>query len=493
MSRAPAVPGAGPTGRRPGRPRTVVTTDPELDDLNSMLRLLLYSNEIDLRGLVYSSSQFHVAGDPERGIAPHRWPAPGERLHIDQAVDAYEQVHPTLLVHDPAYPSPEHLRDLIAWGNVAGVGDMQEDTPGSDLIRAVLLEDAPGPVFLQTWGGPNTIARALRSIQLEFEGTPGWETLHARISRTAVITSFGQQDSTFDDYIRPHWPDIEHREVATQVWGYFARDVVAEEDLELLEAPWMRENVSRVGAIGRAYRVWGDGLQMADGFDDEDYFGLSGLSADELADRGYRVWAPVQPEGAWISEGDSSNFALLIDNGLRSWEHPGWGGWGGRQGPVEHDPASWSNHTTTDHGPEGTPRPDWSAARWFRPIQHDLAARLQWTVQPTFAAANHPPRVRVREGTDLSCPAGATLALTAEVSDPDGDEVRVRWWQYREAGTSPLAVAVRSDGERCEIDVPAEAEPGTTVHVIAEATDSGAPALTRYQRVVIEVAEASAG
>ena len=26
-------------------PRTVVTTDPELDDLNSMLRLLLHSNE----------------------------------------------------------------------------------------------------------------------------------------------------------------------------------------------------------------------------------------------------------------------------------------------------------------------------------------------------------------------------------------------------------------------------------------------------------------
>lgn len=33
-------------------PRTIVTTDPELDDLNSMLRLLLYANEIDIVGLV---------------------------------------------------------------------------------------------------------------------------------------------------------------------------------------------------------------------------------------------------------------------------------------------------------------------------------------------------------------------------------------------------------------------------------------------------------
>src|SRR5699024_2196848 len=81
-----------------------------------------------------------------------------------------------------------------------------------------------------------------------------------------------------DEYIRPHWPELEHREVATRVWGYFARDVVAEEDQELLGPRWMRENVSQVGALGGAYRVWGDGQQMAAGFDDEDYFGLSGLS-----------------------------------------------------------------------------------------------------------------------------------------------------------------------------------------------------------------------
>ena len=56
--------------RRFAGPRTIVTTDPELDDLNSLLRLLLYSNEIDIVGLVYSSSQFHYAGDPAAGTAP---------------------------------------------------------------------------------------------------------------------------------------------------------------------------------------------------------------------------------------------------------------------------------------------------------------------------------------------------------------------------------------------------------------------------------------
>ena len=46
-----------------GRVRTIVTADPELDDLNSLLRLLLYTNEVDLQGLVYASSRFHWRGD----------------------------------------------------------------------------------------------------------------------------------------------------------------------------------------------------------------------------------------------------------------------------------------------------------------------------------------------------------------------------------------------------------------------------------------------
>ena len=35
--------------------------------------------------------------------------------------------------------------------------------------------------------------------------------------------------------------------------------------------------------------------------------------------------------------------------------------------------------------------------------------------------------------------------------------------------------------------VPSEAEPGQTIHIIFEATDNGAPPLTRYQRVVVRV------
>ncbi|GAA3869878.1 DUF1593 domain-containing protein [Tessaracoccus defluvii] len=458
-------------------PRTIITTDPELDDLNSMLRLLLYSNEIDIVGLVYSSSQFHYAGDAAEGRPPFRWPAPGAVFHIDQAVDAYARVHHNLVVHDDRYPTPEHLRSLIAWGNVADVGDMAADTPGSDLIRRILLDDEPGRVFLQVWGGHNTVARALRSIQDEFGATPEWPRLRDRISAKAVVTSFGHQDHTFADYIRPNWPALESREVATRVWGYFARTVVADEDQHLLTAEWTRRNVTAVGPLGAEYRVWGDGKQMADGFDAEDYFGLSGLSADELAAQGYEVWMPPQEQGAFISEGDSSNFALLVDNGLRSWVEPGWGGWGGRQERAADDPSSWSNVD------------EWDSARWIGEFQNDFAARLRWSVEGEYAAANHHPVVRVVDGLERTAAAGDVVRLTAETWDPDGDEVRVEWWQYVEAGTSSSTLELDVVGETVSFVVPPTASPGERIHVICTARDSGTPTLTRHQRVVVTVPE----
>src|SRR5215212_2269477 len=104
---------------RASKPRVVVTADPELDDSNSLLRYLLYSTDFRTEGLVYASSQFHWKGDgtgkkfsvPDREyfrfgqkLCPcesWRW-APDERF-IDDAVNVYERVYPSLRVHHPDY------------------------------------------------------------------------------------------------------------------------------------------------------------------------------------------------------------------------------------------------------------------------------------------------------------------------------------------------------------------------------------------------------
>ena len=77
-------------GQKDYKPRTIVTTDPELDDLNSLIRMLLYSNEIRIEGLVYASGQHHYAGDPAAGIPAYRWKA--GQSHIEDALDAYDRV-----------------------------------------------------------------------------------------------------------------------------------------------------------------------------------------------------------------------------------------------------------------------------------------------------------------------------------------------------------------------------------------------------------------
>src|SRR5919206_313273 len=69
----------------------------------------------------------------------------------------------------PSYPMPAELKSKIRWGNVEFDGDISKDSPGSDLIKSLLLDDQPGPLYLLAWGGGSTIARALKSIQDQYQ------------------------------------------------------------------------------------------------------------------------------------------------------------------------------------------------------------------------------------------------------------------------------------------------------------------------------------
>src|SRR5574338_185764 len=167
VANTPQSPGALESGGgtpQARQPRVVVTTDPELDDSNSLIRYLLYSTDVRTEGLIYASSQFHWKGDgsgkkwsvPNReyfrvglNLCPcesWRW-APNERF-IDDAIDVYERVYPNLRVHHADYPTPAALRSKIRWGNVEFDGDISKDTPGSDLIRDLLLDDNAEPIYL---------------------------------------------------------------------------------------------------------------------------------------------------------------------------------------------------------------------------------------------------------------------------------------------------------------------------------------------------------
>lgn len=471
-----------------GRPRTIVTTDPELDDSNSLVRFLLYANEVRTEGLIYASSQFHWRGDGKgtQFSKPNReysrggltlcpctsWRWNPAVHHIDDAVDAYAKVYPNLKVHDPNYPTPASLRSTIREGNVEFEGDTSKDTPGSDLIKDVLLDDKGGPVYLQAWGGQSTIARALKAIALQYSRSAEWPAIREKVSKKAIIQAFGDQDDTNASYIRPEWPGIEFRQMATATWGYGARGVVRPEYAEYLTGAWTRDNVSTIGPLGALYRVWRDGKQMVPG-DVFDYFGEDGPT-DTLRAKGFRVWTPPQEKGAWISEGDSSTFMNLVDNGLRAYEDASYGGWGGRNAP--------------DKDASGASPRDYAAARWFEFAQRDFAARLKWSVTPAFAGANHKPQVSVTSGLNVMAAPGATVRLTATAADPDRNSLTIRWWQYADADTYPGTIAFSSaEALATTTQVPGDATNGQTIHAVVQVTDNGTPQLTSFSRVIVTV------
>jgi hypothetical protein len=66
---AKSKPSGAPVQQAPRtRPRVVATTDGEIDDRCSMIRFLLYANEFEVEGLVYSSSRFHWLGQTWSGV-----------------------------------------------------------------------------------------------------------------------------------------------------------------------------------------------------------------------------------------------------------------------------------------------------------------------------------------------------------------------------------------------------------------------------------------
>lgn len=446
------------------KPRVIVTTDGEIDDRCSMVRFLLYVNEFDIEGIILSSSQYHWLGS--RLWAGEDW--------VEPFYDAYAEVYPNLIKHDPRYPTVEFLRSRTFVGNIKAEGEMDEITPGSQRIVEVLLDDSdPRPIWLQAWGGPNTIARALKTIEEEHP-----ERMK-EVAQKIRLYLIWEQDDTFQRYIRPHWGRFGIPTIITDQFIAIAyegqRRAIPQEMHNYYSAEWMNQNL---------LHDRGPLLDLYEGHDD----------------------------GRFRSEGDTPAFLHVIPTGLRSETSPDWGGWGGRFAWVRDntwlDPVSepgyeypkgrwyassaWGHMRVRENIPNDEKlseylKPQW---RWIDAIQNDFAARAEWCVKP-YEEANHPPVVKLAHPSDMKVRPGDEISLSAQGTvDPDGDELTFHWRHYREAGRNPYPghVMIENAGEiDASLVIPADAEPGQTIHVFCEVTDDGAPPLTRYERVVMMV------
>jgi hypothetical protein len=436
------------------RSRLVVLTDigNEPDDSESMVRLLLYANEIDIEGLVATTSRHHPR-DPRLEL-------------ITRRLDAYAQVLPNLRRHDPGYPDVAQLRARTLAGSpvygMSGVGK-GKDTAASRLIIAAVDRPDPRPVWVAAWGGAADLAQALWTVR----NTRSPAAVKRFVAKLRVYTISDQDDA--GPWARAYFPDLfwvtsvhafTNYQLAT--WTGISTPQPGS-DTAVVSKDWLSVNVRAKGPLGALY-----------------------------------------PLPAYLMEGDTPSFLGLIPNGLGVPERPDWGGWGGRYGKVSDGLKLWAQTADAATGIDGKiyRTPQATIWRWRAAFQNDFAARMGWSVEPDPGRANHPPTVRLNGGGGLApveiagCP-GQPIALSAEgSSDPDGNRLAYRWWWYREASGlyAPSLSLSASEGASTTVRIGDSANtdqftPPTSyrLHVILEVTDDGMPRLTRYRRAVITV------
>jgi hypothetical protein len=450
-------------------PRLLVLTDIEADpdDTQSLVRLLLYSNVIDLEGLVATTSTWK-----RTSVAPES---------IRAVIRAYAKVHGNLLLHEANFPKPETLQALVKTGRpeygMAGVGE-GKDTEGSEWIIRCLEKDDARPLWVSVWGGANTLTQSLHSLR----ATRPPAEVDRLVAKLRVYTISDQDDA----------------------------------------GPWLRQEfpglfyiVTPGGNYGDA--IWNAIHTMFPGIDNTT-IGNRWIAAN--IQQGHGPLGAAYPDVAWGMEGDTPAFLGLIPNGLNMPGHPNWGGWGGRYelyrpevsvndpktfiGGVAIPPETrpiWTNaideYTPPQFAEYGRPVAAGEKAfrdakvtlwRWRDDFQNDFAARMDWTTKP-FAQANHPPVPMLEHPETFTVHWGEGFALSARgTTDPDGDSLSYLWIQYPEAGTCKSAAKL--DGPTNSIAtwlVAPKVERSETLHFILRVTDKGTPALTRYRRVIVTV------
>ncbi len=446
--------------------RVIILSDIEADpdDTQSFVRLFLYSNQIDIKGIVATTSCWLTA-----------------RIHpesIQKIIQAYGKVQPNLLNHEAGFPDANALSSLVKKGlpkyGMTGVGDGM-DSEGSEWIIKVLEEKDDRPLWISVWGGVNTLAQSLHKIQK----TKSKVEAKRLISKLRVYTISDQDDSGI--WIRNNFPDLFYivspgDDYGSATWTGINNHIKGIDNTTISNS-WIAQNIQQNhGPLGEVY-----------------------------------------PDVAWGVEGDTPAFLSLIPNGLNVPEQPQWGAWGGRYELYKPDfsktkeggsivtiapesRAIWTdaNDNYTPYIPNEYGRAvgrDTSTFtgyketlwRWRDDFQNDFAARMDWGIK-SYEEANHPPIPVLSHAEQLTVKSGEEFYLDAfNTTDPDGDSFSFLWFNYPEAGTYKEVIKIGAENVHGVHVTAPKIDNVETVHFILKVTDKGEPQLSRYKRVIVTI------
>lgn len=260
------------------------TSDP--DDVQSMVRFLLYTNEFDVEGLIASSGTFANVANKQ---------------NILDIIDLYAKVYSNLRRHDSKYPTPDYLRSITfqgrsgTWGgtvdNNIGSG---KDSQASDSIIHIVDRPDPRPVWFCFWGDCSNLAQAIWKVQ----NTRTDAELQKFLGKIRIY-QIAHQDNTID-WLMSNFPNL-FIIYSQNTWqGMFGGPNDPLGNLVWINAH-IRQNHGPLGAVYPPAAMGVDG----------------------------------------VKEGDSPSFLYLVSaaKGISDSENPAQASWGGqyiRSGPTNH-------------------------------------------------------------------------------------------------------------------------------------------------------------
>lgn len=480
--------------------RIIITTDLEVDDMNGIILSLMYADQYDLAGIVWTAGMFHFSGDLGKHtlaeITPNyrcnaqhcehtvanagelRSYRPADPTFLDRMLNCYEVDYKNLSKNSPNYPTPDYLRSITKVGNIEFEGDYRFETEGSKLIEELIMDDDMRPLHIQHWGGINTTVRALYSIYEKYHGTADWPKVLEKVVAKVRLAGSGEDNCRADSKIDEMFPGLQNdnRARISSYGQFFSAKTAAPEVLPYYQSDYLCDAfkfnhgklLSEFWLMGEGRAVFGEPLIYNYGLITYMDWGLSaklGWGPENLSSRPRYEFDPFD----WMC--CQFGCSGYIDFGIR-------------QG---------MNHMNN---------------RYTQVYFDELAARADWALGGP-ENCNHAPIVKA-ETLDFKVKPGKSVTLTASAVDPDGNEMSVNWWvepamakdanpftaQAPYGGDKVLGSCLSVQSEQPYVagtpytvtfTVPKTAQIGDRIVVNMEVTDKAERPMHRYAQFYIDV------